>query len=438
MKKKIVLSILSLFICTNICAMKKQQKKATKKGLTQKETKKILKKAQKLFKQDKLQKAIEILSPIMESHEYLDKEKHYEAKYILAKIYRKQGKQKHYLKLVDNLLSQNTHILYNVKTINDIAYHTSCNLKQYAKAIKIYQQALTIIEKKKLNNPEIQTEKYKGISGIAFSYLYLEEYKKAIEIFQELLIIMRQNKANNPEIEIGIYGATWEVANGLKQHEQHENAKEICQTLLTMMEQNKSNDSKVQTTKYGTILNILELYRKFGNYEEAARLVFKLLNASESSPEMLNKLEYIKAQANFAIARIKKTQKNSLESKKYYKKAKKNLEQCLKNTKKENRESQSISFCAKVVLSDKNITKRKKQRLNIVKNLMDPEKHNYSEKQKEIIKNVHPDLICPVCKIIQKNMKKCSRCRNTYYCSRECQTKDWKEHKKVCKKKDKQ
>ena len=27
---------------------------------------------------------------------------------------------------------------------------------------------------------------------------------------------------------------------------------------------------------------------------------------------------------------------------------------------------------------------------------------------------------------------KCSKCRVIYYCGRECQTKDWKAHKRVC------
>ncbi|KAH3835139.1 uncharacterized protein LOC127878930 [Dreissena polymorpha] len=39
---------------------------------------------------------------------------------------------------------------------------------------------------------------------------------------------------------------------------------------------------------------------------------------------------------------------------------------------------------------------------------------------------------CHVCKTQLNVMKRCSRCRNVLYCSRECQTKDWSVHKTVC------
>jgi len=43
---------------------------------------------------------------------------------------------------------------------------------------------------------------------------------------------------------------------------------------------------------------------------------------------------------------------------------------------------------------------------------------------------------CQHCKIteIDNPIKICTRCKNSFYCSRECQVKDWKNHKKVCKK----
>jgi ribonuclease HIII len=38
---------------------------------------------------------------------------------------------------------------------------------------------------------------------------------------------------------------------------------------------------------------------------------------------------------------------------------------------------------------------------------------------------------CKVC--FKEGVKRCSRCMNVVYCSRECQSGDWREHKKDCK-----
>ena len=40
---------------------------------------------------------------------------------------------------------------------------------------------------------------------------------------------------------------------------------------------------------------------------------------------------------------------------------------------------------------------------------------------------------CNYCKKRSDELRKCTRCRKTNYCSKECQTNDWKEHKIVCK-----
>lgn len=41
------------------------------------------------------------------------------------------------------------------------------------------------------------------------------------------------------------------------------------------------------------------------------------------------------------------------------------------------------------------------------------------------------DTNCEFCKT-PGSLKKCSACKNTYYCSTECQRKAWSEHKKSC------
>ena len=39
---------------------------------------------------------------------------------------------------------------------------------------------------------------------------------------------------------------------------------------------------------------------------------------------------------------------------------------------------------------------------------------------------------CHACGIKPEQLKKCGRCFRAYYCSRECQSKDWPSHKRVC------
>ncbi len=41
-------------------------------------------------------------------------------------------------------------------------------------------------------------------------------------------------------------------------------------------------------------------------------------------------------------------------------------------------------------------------------------------------------VICRVCNSVSDNMKKCSKCQSSYYCSKECQHQDWPTHKHIC------
>lgn len=43
---------------------------------------------------------------------------------------------------------------------------------------------------------------------------------------------------------------------------------------------------------------------------------------------------------------------------------------------------------------------------------------------------------CSVCKEISNSTKMCSVCKNSRYCSKECQKQDWKKHKVICKPKE--
>lgn len=46
--------------------------------------------------------------------------------------------------------------------------------------------------------------------------------------------------------------------------------------------------------------------------------------------------------------------------------------------------------------------------------------------------NVEAEYDCKICKAKKQTMKRCTRCRQVYYCSRECQAKDWPMHKTEC------
>ena len=46
----------------------------------------------------------------------------------------------------------------------------------------------------------------------------------------------------------------------------------------------------------------------------------------------------------------------------------------------------------------------------------------------------HENVTCTGCREVATNLKKCSTCFLASYCSRECQRKDWSQHKMICKK----
>ncbi len=55
------------------------------------------------------------------------------------------------------------------------------------------------------------------------------------------------------------------------------------------------------------------------------------------------------------------------------------------------------------------------------------------QKQLQDSKAILPkSATCENCKGREKKMMVCGQCRQTYYCSRECQKKNWKVHKKSC------
>ena len=44
------------------------------------------------------------------------------------------------------------------------------------------------------------------------------------------------------------------------------------------------------------------------------------------------------------------------------------------------------------------------------------------------------EILCTVCDKVAAKAGRCARCKDAWYCGRDCQAKDWKNHKKQCKK----
>ena len=68
--------------------------------------------------------------------------------------------------------------------------------------------------------------------------------------------------------------------------------------------------------------------------------------------------------------------------------------------------------------------------------MVSSEKEKFSEGSGELLNKVVHSISkkfqCAICKKEKAHLKKCGRCQMIYYCSRTCQKKDWKRHKKKC------
>ena len=55
--------------------------------------------------------------------------------------------------------------------------------------------------------------------------------------------------------------------------------------------------------------------------------------------------------------------------------------------------------------------------------------------QNPYIERIGKEFECQTCGHENEELKKCGQCKAVYYCSLECQKKDWPNHNQVCKKK---
>lgn len=56
----------------------------------------------------------------------------------------------------------------------------------------------------------------------------------------------------------------------------------------------------------------------------------------------------------------------------------------------------------------------------------------HQEKTEKEIQQTAKENKCEICDTVSTLL--CSKCKNSHYCSKKCQTKDWKNHKEECKK----
>jgi len=120
---------------------------------------------------------------------------------------------------------------------------------------------------------------------------------------------------------------------------------------------------------------------------------------------------------------------------------------CFVRNPREFQQKGCTNFCSKIIkvfnLSYEQALIRKKAILERAKELLFFDIDQFTEVHEKLnykrmanIKEAHTILSekesCAFCKRVQDNMKQCSRCKATHYCSIACQKKDWVNHRKIC------
>ncbi|XP_060080993.1 uncharacterized protein LOC132560337 [Ylistrum balloti] len=91
--------------------------------------------------------------------------------------------------------------------------------------------------------------------------------------------------------------------------------------------------------------------------------------------------------------------------------------------------------CMKVYYCSKECQKRDWKTLHKKSCKRDAKQHEKSSEDgaNESTTSVAPNKVCVVCSKTGNDVKTCSRCKQTNYCSRSCQRQDWPKHKQACK-----
>jgi len=392
MKKTIVIFCALLTICSSLYAMNNQNKKLSK------EAKKILVKSKEWEKKNKENKTIRTLESITEVEKYQNTAEYHQALLMLIDLKLKPiekmlkkfpvtTKDKHIISIREDLLRN---IVKNLEYITE---------RDQFKPLGAYLKGKYLLKIIEVN-----------------MLLLKEKFTQAISALEKIM-------SNQAYKKLKHYFVTTPLFISIE----------------SLIEIQRPNFIKART-KHSKLTKNEKIYKFF-----LKKIVTHLL---EKAPKKYthNDLGYIQNLGSFYSSRLphqnspKKFKKIKAKALQYYNAIIRIIEEQNYN-KNEEKKIQELKSLIKLLLAQPRLTKGKTNRFQHFNEAIEYKKEknlNLPENLETIIKKISRPFVCCVCQKkqenIQEKMKKCSLCKLVYYCSRECQKKDWLKHKEYCKK----